>query len=79
MKVRVKLFGILQKDYPNYDPLQGVEIEVSDDATVKDLLSKMGSPKIHIGVVSMRGQILKQDSQLEDGAEIHILQPLYGG
>jgi len=42
MKMRVKLYGTLSQSFPGYQHSQGIEVEIPDGATVKDLLGKAG-------------------------------------
>ncbi len=79
MKLRVILLGTLGHGRTGYDPSRGLEIEIPDGGTAKDLL---GHPDISIsknGVVSVEGRILRPDDGLPNGAVVHVLQPVFGG
>jgi sulfur carrier protein ThiS len=79
MKVRVKLFGILSQRVPGYQQSQGMEIEVPDGATVKDLLALLDISEPRGVTVAVEGRILKADDRIGCGAPVHVLQILSGG
>jgi sulfur carrier protein ThiS len=79
MKVRVKLFGTLSHRYPGYQQAQGMEVEVPDGATVKDLLALLEIPESQGAVVAVEGRILRSDDRIGCRAPVHVLQVLSGG
>ena len=79
MKVRVRLFGTLGKKFPDHDPLNGFEIEVSENANVSDLLDQLEIPKSKIGLVSVDGRLAKAGKRLKQGDLIRIFRPIFGG
>ena len=79
MKTRVKLFGTLRQGFPGYEHSQGMEVEIPDGATAKDLLALLEIPESRGAAVAVAGRILKADDRIERGAPIHVLQVLHGG
>jgi sulfur carrier protein ThiS len=79
MKVRVRLFGTLGERFPGYRPTQGVEVEIPDRATVKDLLTHLGIPESQRPTVIVEGRILKADDRMQDGVPVSIMQTISGG
>ena len=79
MKVKVRLFGILGQRFPGYHHEQGMEVEVSDGARVKDLLAHLEISKSLGGVVTAEAKLLPEDARLDDGAEVNIFQSVFGG
>jgi sulfur carrier protein ThiS len=79
MKMRVKLYGTLSQQFPNYQHSQGVEVEIPDGATVKDLLAHLAISENQGAVVVMEGLVLKADDPMRLGAPVHVLQSLSGG
>ena len=79
MKVRVKLFGTLGLDFPGYDPLKGMDVDIPDDARVKDLLAHLDIPPTKGCFVTMNNCIAKEGDKLVNNAMIIILQALAGG
>ena len=79
MKVRVKLFGILnriQKDNPS---TRDMEVEIQDGACVLDLLVLLKIPESQTVVVSMNERIMKPDDKLPSGATVVVFQAVLGG
>ncbi len=79
MKVKVRLFGTLGKQFPDHDPLDGFEIEIPEDASVGDLLDQLEIPKSKIGFVSVEGHLVKAAKILKPGDFIRIYRPIFGG
>jgi len=79
MKLRVKLYGSLSQRFPNYQHSQGIEVEIPDGATVKDLLALLEISESQGAVVALEGRILKVDDTIRGGVPVNIFQPLSGG
>jgi molybdopterin synthase sulfur carrier subunit len=79
MKVKVKLFGTLSQSFPDYQPAQGIEVEMPDGATVKDLLSLLEIPESQRTVVIVEGRILKADDEIPGGVPVNVVQAIGGG
>ena len=79
MKVRVKLFGTLPQRYPDYDSSQGLEVEIFDGATVKDLLARLEISASDGGLVAIDNLVVRHDHELKDGVSVRIFQRAFGG
>jgi sulfur carrier protein ThiS len=79
MKLRVKLYGSLSQRFPNYQHSRGIEVEIPDGATVKDLLALLEISESQGAVVALEGRILKADDTIRDGVTVNIFHPLSGG
>ena len=79
MKVRVKLYGALSQHFPGYRHSQGIEVEIPDGATVKDLLALLEISESQAAVVAMEGRILKAGDKMGCRAHVHVFQPIHGG
>ena len=79
MKIRVKLFGVLGQRFPGYQHSEGMEVEIPDGTTAKDLLALLEVPDSQGAAVSVEGRILKADDKIGHGALVHVLQVLSGG
>ena len=79
MKMRVKLFGTLRERFPDYRHQQGIEVEVPDGATAKDLLSFLKISESSGAVVAIEGRILKRDDKMQHGAQVYVFQAIHGG
>ncbi len=79
MKINVKLFGTLGQDFPGYDPLKGLVVNIPDGSRVKDLLVHLDIPESNGCFVSMDNCVAKDEEKLTNNAKIMILQSLAGG
>jgi sulfur carrier protein ThiS len=79
MKLRVKLYGTLSQQVPGYQHSQGVDVEIPEGGTAKDLLASLKISEKQGAVVVMKGQVLKTDDHIKDGVPVHVLQSLSGG
>lgn len=79
MKLKVKLFSILQEYAPDYDPDLGLDVELRSDARVSDLILSLAIPPDKAPVVTCDGRVMKADDLLVDGCVIHMFQPVAGG
>ena len=79
MEIRVKLFGTLSQRFPGYQHSQGMEVEIPDGATAKDLLAHLEILESQGAAVAVEGRILKADDRIGCGASVHVLQVIHGG
>jgi sulfur carrier protein ThiS len=79
MKLRVKLYGTLSQQVPGYQHSQGVDVEIPEGGTAKDLLASLKISEKQGAVVVMKGQVLKTDDHIQDGVPVQVLQSLSGG
>jgi len=79
LNVTVKLFGTLGKDFPGYDSLNNMNVNIPDDARIKDLLAHLGIPETKGYVVTINNAIVKPEDILVNGTTLQIFQALSGG
>lgn len=79
MKVKVRLFGTLGKQFPDHHPLNGFEVDIQDNASVGDLLDQLQIPKSKIGLVSVQGRPVKADKILKPDDFVRVFRPIFGG
>ena len=79
MKVMVKLYGTLRRYISDYRHEDGIEVEISDGARVRDLLAHLEIPESQGGIVIVDAQLMKPDDKLGDGAKVNVFQPVFGG
>ena len=79
MRVRVKLYGTLSQGCPGYQHPQGMEIEIPEGATVKDLLALLEISESQGAAVTVEGRILKADDKMRPGVPVNVLQTISGG
>ena len=79
MKLRVKLFGTYSQRFPGYQHSQGIEVDIPEGATVKDLLALLEISESQGAVVIMEGRVLKADDRMRCGVPVNVLQSIHGG
>jgi sulfur carrier protein ThiS len=79
MKVKVKLYGTLGQRFPDYQHSQGIEVEIPDGATVKDLLTLLDISESQRAVVIVEGRILEADDKIQRRVPVYVLQAIHGG
>jgi sulfur carrier protein ThiS len=79
MKVRVKLYGTLSQRFPGYQLSQGIEVEIPDGGTARDLLALLEIPESQGAVIVAEGRVLKTDDRIQRGVPVSVLQVIYGG
>ena len=79
MRIRVRLYGTLGNHISGHDPLNGMEIEVPDDATAEDLIDQLDIPRKKVGIISVDGNLVKKTQALQDGNMVRMYRPIAGG
>ena len=79
LRLTVKLYGTLSRSFDEYDHLSGLEVNIPDEASIHDLLDYLNLSSERLGMIYMDGKLLNKKSQLKDGAQIKIFQPISGG
>jgi molybdopterin converting factor small subunit len=79
MTVRVKLHAILRKFLPPGAEDNTAVVDVPDGATVADVVSRLGIPPKHAGMLVCGDDYLEPSTPLRDGQEFSIFPPLAGG
>lgn len=79
MRVRVKLFATLRKYLPAGSAGDTLTVEVPEDATVGDLVARLGIPPDHARMAVAAGAQLDLAARLPAGVEINLFPPLAGG
>jgi sulfur carrier protein ThiS len=79
MKVKVKLFGTLSQRFPGYRHSEGLEVDLPEGATVKDLFALLGISELQGAVVIVEGRVLKADDKIRRGVPVNVLQAIHGG
>lgn len=79
MKLLVKLYGSLSFAFENYDPANGLIVEIPDGASINDLLVYLKIAKFRVGMVLIGRRSIKKEEKLYEGATVRIFQPVFGG
>jgi sulfur carrier protein ThiS len=79
MKVRVGIFGTFRQRFPSYQPSQGMEVELPEGATARDLLTLLDLLESQGAVVIAGGRVLKAEERLQRGVPVNVMQAIDGG
>ena len=79
MKIRVKLFATLCRYFKHVAPGVPFEMELSEDATVADLVNQLKLPREEVKVFFVNGRARPTDWLLEPGDEVGIFPLVAGG
>jgi len=79
MKVRVKLYGTLGGHIPGHKASEGIEVEIPNGASVKNLLDLLEISEGRGAVLVVEGRILKRDDRIPPGVEVSVFQTVHGG
>ncbi len=79
MKALVRLYGTLPDYYSGTYPESGLEVEISDNTTVADLVELIGLARERVALVSINGLLGKAHDLVPDRANVKFFQPLSGG
>jgi sulfur carrier protein ThiS len=79
MRVRVQLYGTLSLRVPGYEHSWGMEIELAEGATIKDLLDHLKISESQGAVVTIGGRIRKAGDKIPDGVHARVFQSVHGG
>ena len=78
MNIEIRLVGRLKEYRDRQDPL-----EVSDGATITDVLAVIGIPEDEAGMVAVNGTSVSRKDRpsrvLEGGDSMTVLAPVHGG
>ena len=74
MKVRVRLYGTLSQGIPGYLHSQGIEVEIADGATVRDLLTLLEISESQGPVVIVEGRVLKTEDRIQCGVPVSVFR-----
>ena len=79
MEVSVKVFGTFRQRFPDYQPSEGIQVEIPDGATVRDLLTCLGLLEVRGAAVIAEGRVLNAEETLRHGVPVNIMQAISGG
>ncbi|MCL7454012.1 MAG: hypothetical protein M8467_13295 [Anaerolineae bacterium] len=79
MKVTVRLYGTWRQRFPGYEPSEGIEVEVPEGATVRDLVTLLEIPEPRQVVVIAGGRVLKAEDKMQRQVPVDVMQTIGGG
>jgi molybdopterin converting factor small subunit len=79
MKVKVRLFGLLSEHVADYDHTRGIDLDVHEGTTYRDLTHALQLSLREAGIFATGGTLKRPDDYVGDGEEVHIFMPIGGG
>ena len=79
MRIRVKLFAALAHYFKNSTAGTPFEVDISDSATLADLVNQLKLPHEEVKVFFVNGRARPLDWTLEPGDEVGIFPLIAGG
>lgn len=79
MQITVRLHGTLRKYLPAGSGANAILVDVTDGATVADVVSQLGIPPGHAKMIVSDNVQLDASSELHHGQELNLFPPLAGG
>jgi hypothetical protein len=79
VKARVKLLGTLPAHYDGSYSAEGIELSLPEDATLIDVVERIGIPRERLGIITINGSLAKAPDAVPEGAEVKFFQKIAGG
>lgn len=79
MTVNVFLYATLRRFVPDYDPYQGMTLEIAPGTTVARVISDLGLPRKEIKLILINGCHQEADYTLQGRERIGLFPPIGGG
>jgi sulfur carrier protein ThiS len=79
MKVRVKIYGTLRRQFPGYRHSEGLEIDLPEGADARGLLGRLNISESKGALLITENRIMKAHEILQDEIQVDILEPSGGG
>ena len=75
----MKLYGTLSRSFDQYDHKSGLDIDLTERASIEDLLIHLDISPERVGMVLMDEKPVQKEALLNDGVLVKILGPIAGG
>jgi sulfur carrier protein ThiS len=79
MNIKVKLFGGLKKNIPEYKSDKGIELQLPEGSTVADVIALLKIPNPRAATAIMDGRVLKMEEKIAAGSMVNLFHVMYGG
>jgi len=77
--VEVRLYANLQKYFPNVKNSEAMPVTLEDNATLTDLIAKLGIPTKEINMIIVNGKHEKEGYLIKNGDRVGIFPLIAGG
>ncbi len=79
MALQLFLSATLRKQFPDYDPSQGMRVERAAGMTIEDLCRKLNIPVEKVKIVMVNGRSTGFDEPLNGDERVALFPPVGGG
>lgn len=79
MKIEIKLFASLRKHLSEGDPAAAVQLDVSADTTVAQVLARLKVPADSVRLIFVNNVRAELDQLLQAGDRVGVFPPVAGG
>lgn len=79
IRVNVKLFATLTRNFPDYDPRKGIDVEMKEGASFEDLLHALNLSKNEARSIYVNGIPKTMTDPISDRDEVKIFTLIVGG
>ena len=79
MVVHVRLFATLRRQYPDLGIGESMPVELSDGATIGQLIEHLRLPVAKVKIVFVDGIVQKWEHVLNDGDQVGVFPAVGGG
>jgi len=79
MAVRLLLSATLRSYVPDYDPIEGMEIDIEERATLRELCARVGIPEQAVKIAMVDGRKVELDQELKGNERIGLFPAVGGG
>jgi molybdopterin synthase sulfur carrier subunit len=79
IRVDVKLFATLRRQFPDLGIGESLKVQLADGATVEGLVQKLRLPRERVRIIVVNNTIQRGDSALSDGDEVGLFPAVGGG
>lgn len=77
--VKLKLFGTLPRHVPDYRPESGIDVEMVDGSTYRDMMETLHLPEEEARLIIVNGKSKRPTDPVSEGEDIFFFLPLGGG
>jgi len=77
--IQVKLFATLRRYYPQLGIGEAMPVEVSDGATIEQVIKKLYLPAEQVKILFVNGIVQEMECELADEDEVGIFPAVGGG
>ncbi|SHF27350.1 Molybdopterin converting factor, small subunit [Desulfacinum infernum DSM 9756] len=79
MALQVLLSATLRRCVPDYDPTEGIRLEVEPGTTVREVIRRLNLPEKEIKLIMVNGLASPPDTALQGDERVAFFPPVGGG